>query len=282
MLGNGPKTCSACGTTYDFALKNFYRDKHTKDGMHSRCIPCKTHGKRASRINPLKSLSVKHEAKKTNKSGVVKTSGLQGTLEPFYGNNKKIIIAPHQHKLFDVSKESIPKKKCTACQKMFPSTKEYFYQNKSLKDGLENTCKRCNDLKKKGWRSRNVEVEMFIQKKNKALASGLDFTLDREKWIQLLKETNICGDCNGTMICGAKKQNQKTSFDKIDPTKGYIENNTRLICIKCNTQKGDLSPEEWNAVLEIRVEKEIIEEVDPKLVEYLKTRDTLEPFFMDN
>jgi len=278
MSRNGSKTCSACGTTYENALGNFYRNKNKKDGMHSQCIHCETRGKRISRVKPLKSLNIEYGVKTT-----VKKNYSKSTLEPFYGNEKKTIgISPQQHKLFDVSKDSIPKKKCSACQKMLPRTVEFFYKNKTVKDGLEYTCKRCNDLKKRGWRARNAEVETFIQKKNKALATGLEFTLDREKWIQLLRETTTCGDCNGTMVCGAKTQNQKTSFDKINPTKGYIENNTRLICVKCNTQKGDLSPEEWNAVLDIRVEKGIIKKIDPKLVKYLKTRDTLEPFFMEN
>jgi len=281
MLRNGSKTCPACGTTYENALENFYRDKHTKDGMHSRCISCETRGKRTSRVKPLKSLKIEYGVKK-NRTTVNKKNYSKSTLEPFYNNDKKTIIAPHQHKLFDTPKgSSIPKRRCISCQKMLPRTKEFFYKHANRKDGLSYQCKKCNDLKKQGWRVRNVELEVYTQKKSKALRAGLEFTLDKDKWVQLLKETNTCGDCNGTMICGAKKQNEKTSFDKIDPTKGYIENNTRLLCMKCNSQKNDLSPEEWNAVLEIRVEKGIIKKVDPKLVEYLKTRDTLEPFFME-
>jgi len=278
MMGNGPKKCSTCGTTYEFALGNFYRDKSKKGGMHTQCIECKTRGKRSSRANPLKSLDVEYAGIKPRRKSYSKS-----TLEPFWDNEKKktIIIAPQQHKLFDVSKDSIPKKRCTACQKMFPITEEFFYKNNSVKDGFENTCKKCGNAKRLEWRTKNLELSVFVKKRSRALRAGLEFTLDQDRWVRLLKETNTCVDCNGSMTCTAENRNETISFDKINPTKGYLENNTRLICGKCNTQKGDLSPDEWNAVLKTRVEKGIIKKIDPKLVKYLKTRNTLEPFFME-
>ena len=276
MMGNGPKKCSTCGTTYEFALGNFYRDKSSKDGMHTQCIECKTRGKRSSRIKPLKSLDVEYAGKKSRRKSYSKGN----TLETFYDKKKKTIIASHQHKLFGIPKDSnISKKRCTACQKMFPITEEFFYKNKTIKGGFENTCKKCGNVKRLKWRTKNLELSVFVKKRSRVLRAGLEFTLDQDRWVRLLKETNTCVDCNGSMTCTAENRNETTSFDKIDPTKGYLENNTRLICVKCNAQKSDLSPDEWNAVLEVRVRKGIIEEVDPRLTEYVGRQSTLDGFF---
>lgn len=289
MLGNGPKTCRTCGTTYEFALGNFYRDKSSKDGMHTQCIECKTRGKRSSRIKPLKSLDVEYVGKKTTRR---KSYSKGNTLETFYDKKKttpikkkvSTTVAPQQRKLFDAPKKnnkkgSSKKHRCAKCQKTFPLTSEFFHRNRETQTGFRRECKACSIKHKKQYRANNKETEMFIQKRSNAALSGVEFTLDQDKWVQLMKETNTCGDCNGTMTCTAEKRNERTSFDKIDPTKGYLENNTRLICIKCNSQKNDLSPEEWNAVLEVRERKGIIEKVDSGIVEYVRQQDTLDGFF---
>ena len=172
-------------------------------------------------------------------------------------------------------------KVCMKCQKLFPRTSEFFWRRNDTKLGLRGVCKTCTAKRKKQYRTNNKEKDMFIKKRSSAICTnGIEFTLDQDRWIRLLTETNTCVDCNGNMTCTAEKRNERTSFDKIDPTKGYLENNTRLICIKCNTQKNDLSPEEWNAVLEVRVRKGIIEEVDPRLTEYVRRQDTLDGFFV--
>lgn len=276
MLGNGSKTCPACGTTYEKALENFYRDKHTKDGMHSRCISCETRGEKTSRVRPLKSLKIEYGVKKNYS---------KSTLEPFYNNNdKKTIIAPHQHKLFDIKSKGNAKTKtikCISCNKTFPATSKYFSKEKLDRSVRSGICKPCDVQRQREFTIQNKELTAFRKKRSRAHKDGIEFNLNEDKWVNDMKRTTTCGDCNGSMNCLSENRSERTSFDKIDPTKGYIENNTRLLCVKCNSQKNDLSPDEWNAVLEIRVEKGIIKKVDPKLVRYLKTRNTLEPFFME-
>ena len=277
MLGNGPKTCSICGKTYKNALESFYLDKSKEDGMHSQCISCETRGKRTSRAKPL---NVEYGVKKTKKT-TVKKNYSKSTLESFYGNEKKTItIAPHQRKLFEHIKNKNTKKKtikCVSCEKTFPATNEYFSVEK-IRSG-NGVCKKCDAQRQREFTIQNKELTMFRRKKSSALRDGIEFNLNEDKWVNDMKRATTCGDCNGSMTCLSESRNERTSFDKIDPTKGYLENNTRLICIKCNAQKNDLSPEEWNAVLEVRERKGIIEKVDSGVTEYVRRQDTLDGFF---
>ena len=51
-------------------------------------------------------------------------------------------------------------KKCSICEDELPTTKEYFYENKSNKvDGLFPYCKRCSSLKSQNWQKDNPGEE---------------------------------------------------------------------------------------------------------------------------
>lgn len=64
-------------------------------------------------------------------------------------------------------------KKCTKCSKSLPITSEYYYKNKAIKDGFENTCKEC--------------------RKKRAMEKDKE---RREKGLHLIHELN-CDWCKG-------------------------------------------------------------------------------------
>ena len=49
------------------------------------------------------------------------------------------------------------KKTCTKCGKSFPATAEYFHRDKSKKDGLRETCKKCESERHREYRKKNPE-----------------------------------------------------------------------------------------------------------------------------
>lgn len=48
-------------------------------------------------------------------------------------------------------------KTCTKCDRKHPATAEYFYRDKSSKDGLRCECKKCTYLATQSWSGRNRE-----------------------------------------------------------------------------------------------------------------------------
>jgi len=187
-------------------------------------------------------------------------------------------------------------KRCTLCKEMFPATLEYFHKGSFLEgacDGLRPSCKSCNNKRTKAhhdanreliyarqveYNKNNSELVSFQNKRGNAKKAGVEFTLgesgssEEALWIDKMKSIKHCSDCNIEISWyqGMEKRNCNSgSFDRIDSNIGYVNGNVRLSCNKCNTQKGDLELDEWIAVLEVRVKKGIIKEVDPALVKYL-------------
>ena len=65
------------------------------------------------------------------------------------------------------------------------------------------------------------------------------------------------------------KKFESASFDRIDSDGDYTKENVRIVCRHCNVRKNDSPVDEWVGLLKVRVEKGIIEEVDPRLTEFL-------------
>jgi hypothetical protein len=191
-------------------------------------------------------------------------------------------------------------KKCTDCQEAFPATSEYFHWNRS-KSGerkLYSKCKECKNKRTKKWyfefeidggleytenqRKISPERAAFIHARNGVRKRGKckwllgkAGTPEGDAYIEYLKTITHCPDCTVEMIWYAKRTSDvpnnpvSASFDKIDSDGDYTRENVRIVCRKCNTQKSTSPADEWVGLLEVRVKKGIIKEVDPALIEYI-------------
>ena len=193
---------------------------------------------------------------------------------------------------------------CTGCNTPKPATPEYFHRRADMKDGLNAACKECrrtfhNDwyhnkggqewqktyMQNGGYEKREktrheksphrtafggLRSGVKAKGKRKFLLGG-SRTPEAEAYIKYLQTITHCTDCSKELAWYSEggKKFESASFDRIDSDGDYTKENVRIVCSQCNTQKNDLPVDEWVALLEKRVEKGIIKDVDPRLIEFL-------------
>ncbi len=122
------------------------------------------------------------------------------------------------------------------------------------------------------WDKNNPEKRAFQGKKKNAKDSKVKFELDGDVWIPIMKNVNgtKCPDCGRHAHFNVSMDNRgeslSFSFDQIHAGKGYTDENTRFICVDCNTGKSNIKVEEWMRVLEYRIECGLISKIDPYLL----------------
>ena len=190
----------------------------------------------------------------------------------------------------------IPTKKCTKCEEVLPATVEYFYGTGG--ESLRADCKKCFLQYKKEYLAslprevRNSRAAASVEQTHKNSPHRKSFnnargrvkrqgkykwflgkakTPEAEAYIEYLKTVTHCPDCTKKLVWYSKKIMDKdsASFDRMDSDGHYTKENVRIVCWHCNSQKSDSPADEWVGLLEVRVKKGIIKEVDPALVEYL-------------
>lgn len=176
---------------------------------------------------------------------------------------------------------------CTKCNTPKPATPEYFTRQNRNRNGLHAYCKECranyyheNGGKEKSYKTAhesphrtaftNLRGKVKRRGKRKFLL-GEAGTPEAEAYIKYLETITHCTDCSKELVWFSWGRNNldSASFDRIDSDGDYTKENVRIVCMHCNAQKNDLPIDEWVAVLERRIEKGIIEEVDPRLLEFL-------------
>ena len=194
-------------------------------------------------------------------------------------------------------------KVCTKCNTPKPATLEYFYGRGDTKNGLRGDCKECRVKVEKAWYQNGGREKAYKtrhensahrsafaglrgrvkQKGTRKFLLGEAGTPEAEAYIKYLQTITHCTDCSKelTWFSWGRNNPDSASFDRIDSNGHYTKENVRIVCVHCNNQKSDLPIDEWVVVLEVRVEKGIIEEVDPRLTEYVRRQDTLDGFFVN-
>ena len=197
------------------------------------------------------------------------------SLEMFFDND--VIIQPRM-------------KICTKCKTPKPATTEYFHREKRNRNGLRAYCIECWATLATTW-YKNGGKEIRLKSRHKSphrsafnalrgrvknkgkrkFLLGEAGTSEAEAYIEYLQTITHCPDCTKEMVWLSEVINNpdSASFDRIDSDRDYTKENVRIVCFHCNAQKGDLLVDEWVAVLKVRVEKGIIEEVDQRLIEFL-------------
>jgi len=180
---------------------------------------------------------------------------------------------------------------CTKCKTPKPATPEYFCREKKSRDGLRYRCKECEAKSKKVWyqnggkekyyktrheksphRTSFIKLRGRVKRKGKyKFLLGEAGTPEAEAYIEYLQTITHCSDCSKELVWLSEVINDlnSASFDRIDSDEHYTKENVRIVCKHCNRQKSDSPVDEWVGLLEVRVEKGIIEEVDPRLTEFL-------------
>lgn len=103
----------------------------------------------------------------------------------------------------------------------------------------------------KEWRHRNPEYMLVAMAKRRATKENLEFTLTRETCPQIPEICPIAlipifhrdngsrGPCDNS-----------PSLDRIDPTKGYTPENTRVVSYKGNRWKSNMTIQDLERILE--------------------------------
>lgn len=159
-------------------------------------------------------------------------------------------------------------KTCTKCQKKKPITK--YYKERKSKDGLRTDCKECSETrrrkrlnqmsrKEKAQRTaerriKHAEAERAYSKKRRqkyranelirlarlrAKKKGLAFDLDQhEAELFGRVEKNVCEMTGIALQRDVPKAWNTPSLDRIDPAKGYVYSNVRVVCYALNCAMG--------------------------------------------
>lgn len=119
--------------------------------------------------------------------------------------------------------------------------------------------------RRKAWRLRNPEKVREIGKlyarkrrqthklnyllsgaKARALAKGLEFSITLDD----LSIPDVCPVFGHLISAGVEKRSDSSpSIDRIDPKKGYVPGNVRVISWRANRLKSDMSLEECRLIL---------------------------------
>jgi len=73
---------------------------------------------------------------------------------------------------------------------------------------------------------------MFDLYRSSALRRGIEFSLTREKFIEVI--TQACSYCGGEPPTDTKRN----GIDRVDNAQGYTEGNVAPCCFACNQMKG--------------------------------------------
>ena len=85
----------------------------------------------------------------------------------------------------------------------------------------------CHMHMQRRWRAKNEVQADYANLKSHAKSRGLDFDLSPDYWRGLTDAFNYYG-----------KRDETPTIDRIDPTKGYVEGNLRVISLSENAAKG--------------------------------------------
>jgi len=194
-------------------------------------------------------------------------------------------------------------KVCAKCGTSKPVTPEYFFRKASNPlDGFDYECKACHSERNKAWyrnggkekgkktrHTKSPHRTAFNCMRRRVLRAGKrKFLLgeagtpEAEAYIKYLETITHCPDCDKKLLWYAAQRggnNDSASFDRIDSDRDYTKENVRVVCKACNTKKSNHPVDEWVGLLKVRVEKGILEEVDPRLTEYVRRQSTLDEFF---
>jgi len=133
-------------------------------------------------------------------------------------------------------------RKCTKCEQV-KSLLE-FHKHKDCTYGVNTVCKTCRKpLSTKQWQKTSAEYKIWIRVKSRAKLKNLEFNLEISDIIipQVCPVFNVPFD--------KESFDYTPSVDRIDPKKGYVKDNIKIISNKANRIKNNADIKEIKLVL---------------------------------
>ena len=130
-------------------------------------------------------------------------------------------------------------KTCSKCKKELPLS--CFTKHSKNKDGLQGSCRECNNKSSKEWNANNKDSLILKRLKERSVQKGLDFNLTVED----IKVPEKCPVFGFDLQRNHKiPMFNSPSVDRIDPEKGYTKENIQVISQLANAMKQNATPEQ--------------------------------------
>lgn len=148
-------------------------------------------------------------------------------------------------------------KRCTRCTQV--KSLDEFHNHSGTKDRKTDKCKECAKTAARDWYAKNKErgianakrtklsrrgdtiSRLYDSAKDRATARDIEFSISYED-IVVTEKCPILGV--PLVYRGGKAYDDSFSLDRIDPSKGYIPGNVRVVSRKANAMKSNASKEE--------------------------------------
>jgi hypothetical protein len=116
-----------------------------------------------------------------------------------------------------------------------------FNKNNTRYDGIQSTCKSCQQEKGKKYKKENPEKRTLSNIRQRAKRLEIPFDLE----LSDLEKVDRCPVFNFPLERGkGHSYKASPSVDRIDPTKGYTKDNIQIISNFANTMKQDATKEQ--------------------------------------
>jgi hypothetical protein len=116
-----------------------------------------------------------------------------------------------------------------------------FNKNSNRYDGLQSTCRNCQQLKGRKYKAENPNKKALSNIKQRAKRLGVSFDLE----LSDLESTTHCPVFNIKLERGDKTHSRSSpSVDRINPQGGYTKDNIQILSNLANTMKQDATKEQ--------------------------------------
>lgn len=104
------------------------------------------------------------------------------------------------------------------------------------------------------YRVKNFRAVLLSETRQRAVRKGLEFTLTKEYWNTLWEQTIYCPYLLIVLdkfpSKGTTRNLRQISIDRIDSSKGYIEDNIQFVSYAANVMKANCCPIEFRSFLD--------------------------------
>lgn len=136
-------------------------------------------------------------------------------------------------------------KKCKTCLEVRPFSQ--FHKNTSGVLGYANKCKECRHKDSaRQYANKSIEKRILSRAKYRANKKELEFDLELEDIVV----PDVCPVLGIELEYGGVSNDSSPSIDRMDPNKGYVKGNVKVISYRANMIKSNANAEEIAAVLE--------------------------------
>lgn len=144
-------------------------------------------------------------------------------------------------------------KVCAVCKEMKPAAA--FAKNKRMASGLDSYCRPCSNKKSKEAKLRARETnpkpsrDLLTLVRSRCRRQGIYFNITVED----LAVPEFCPALGIPLIYNPQvhsRPDSSPSVDRIDPSKGYVKGNVRIISFRANRIKSDATLAELKSLLD--------------------------------